>query len=113
MKKADTCRLCELVPTGSVFVSPITLITVILGKVPLVRAGNTGTDPFSLRGHKRAYYPGGRCDRADDRGDGNWLWYVTEYLRLGVICRARVAWAARAPQVRNHHQCYSVRLRLE
>ena len=76
MRKAETCRLYELAPTTRVFVRPI---TAILGKVPMVRAGNTGTFPFSMRLHERAYYPGGRCDSAVDKGDGSRLWYVNTW----------------------------------
>ena len=43
MVKAETCRLYELVPK---LCDPI---TAILGKAPMVRAGNTGTIPFSMR----------------------------------------------------------------
>ena len=39
MGKAESCRLYELAPTPRLFVRPI---TAILGKVPMVRAGNTG-----------------------------------------------------------------------
>ena len=70
MRKAETCRLYELAPTPHLFVRPI---TAILGKWPMVRAGNTGTIPFSMRLHERAYDPGGRCDLAVDKGDCSWL----------------------------------------
>ena len=76
MSKAESCRLYELAPTPRLFVRPI---TAILGKVPMVRAGNTGTIPFSMRGLERSYYPGGRCDSAADRGDGSRLWYVNTW----------------------------------
>ena len=76
MRKAETCRLYELAPTPRLFVRPI---TAILGKVPMVCTGNTGTIPFSMRGHERAYYPGGRCDSAVDKGDGSRLWYVNTW----------------------------------
>jgi hypothetical protein len=76
MRKAETCRLYELAPTPSLFVRPI---TAILGKVPMVRARNTGTIPFSMRGNERQYYPGGRCDSAADKGDGSRLWYVNTW----------------------------------
>ena len=76
MTKAATCRLYELVPTPRLYVCPI---TAILGKVPMVRAGNTGTIPFSVRGRERAYYPGGKCDSAPDKGDGSRLWYINTW----------------------------------
>ena len=36
-----------------------------------------------MRLHKRAYYPGGRCDSAVDKGDGSRLWYVNSAKHLG------------------------------
>ena len=48
MAKAETCRLYELAPKPSLFVRPI---TAVLDRVPMVRAGNTGTIPYSMRGH--------------------------------------------------------------
>ena len=62
-----------LAPTPRLFVRPI---TAILGKVPMLRAGDTGTIPFSMRGYERTFYPGGKCDSAADKGDGSRLWYV-------------------------------------
>ena len=78
MRKAETCslRLYELEPTPRFFVRPI---TAILGKVPMVRAGNTGTIPFSMLRYERAYYPGGRSDSAMDKGDGSLLWCVNTW----------------------------------
>ena len=74
--EAETCRPYELVPKPSLFIRPITSI---LGKVPMVRAGNTGTIPFGMRGYERQYYPGGKCDSAADKGDGSRLWYVNTW----------------------------------
>ena len=76
MRKAESCRLYKLAPTPKVFVCPI---TAILGKVPMVRAGNTCTIQFSMRWHELAHYPGGRCDLAVDKGDGSSLWYVNTW----------------------------------
>ena len=80
MRKAasETCRHYQLAPTPRLFAS-VRPITAILGKVPMVRAGNTGTIPFNMRGHERAYYPGGRCDSVVDKGDGSRLWYVNTW----------------------------------
>ena len=54
----ETLR-CSALPWGK----PRLSITAILGKAPVVRAGNTGTISFSLRGHERAYYQGGKVIR--------------------------------------------------
>jgi len=69
-------RACASGPTPRLFVRPI---TAILGKVPMLRAGDTGTIPFSMRGYERTYYPGGKCDSAADKGDGSRLWYVNTW----------------------------------
>jgi len=72
MRKAESCRLYELAPTPRP-------ITAILGKVPMLRAGDTGTIPFSMHRYERTYYPGGKCDSAADKGDGSRLWYVNTW----------------------------------
>jgi hypothetical protein len=78
MRKAESCRLYELAPTPSLFVRPIR-VTAILGKVPMLRAGDTGTIPFSMCGYERMYYPGGECDSAAYKGDSSRLWYVNTW----------------------------------
>ena len=80
MTRAETCRLYKLAPKPSLFVCPI---TAILGKVPKVRAGSTGTIPFSMRGHEQAYYPGGKYDPVTDKVDCNRLWYVNTWAMKG------------------------------
>jgi hypothetical protein len=67
MRKAESCRLYELAPTLCLFVCPI---TAILGKVPMLLVGDTGTIPFSMCGYERTYYPGGKCDSAANKGHG-------------------------------------------
>ena len=63
MTKAETCKLYELAPKPSHFMCPI---TDILGKEPMVRAGNTGMIPFSMCGDERAYYPGESLIQLED-----------------------------------------------
>jgi hypothetical protein len=48
----------------------------ILGKLPVVPAGDTGTIPRSLRGLKRAYFQDAYCDRGDNSADGCRIWFV-------------------------------------
>jgi hypothetical protein len=79
MRKAESCRLYELVPTPRLFVRPITAILGKPGKVAMLRAGDTGTVPFSMRGYERTYYPGGECDSAADKGDCSRLWYINTW----------------------------------
>ena len=73
MTKAETCKLYKLVPKPRLFMCPI---TAILGKEPMVRAGNTSTIPLSMRCHERAYYSGGECDLEADKVDSSRQWYV-------------------------------------
>jgi hypothetical protein len=49
-------------------------VSSILGRLPLVPVGDTGTIPFSMT----AEYPGARCD-TPDAGDGSRLWYVNTW----------------------------------
>ena len=50
-------------------------VSSILGRLPLVPVGDTGTIPFSMT----AEYPGARCDTRPDAGDGSRLWYVNTW----------------------------------
>jgi hypothetical protein len=59
-RKAETRRLFELDPSlPRLYVVPISSI---LGKVPLVRAGDTGTIPHHMRGREGECFPGGKAD---------------------------------------------------
>ena len=76
-KKAETRRLFELDPSlPRLYVMPITSI---LGRVPLVRAGNTGTIPHHMRGRKGECFPGGKADSAAGKGDGSRLYFVNSW----------------------------------
>jgi hypothetical protein len=76
-RKAETLRLFELDPSlPRLHVMPITSI---LGKVPLVRAGNTGTIPHHMRGRKEQCFPGGKADSAPGKGDGSCLYFVNSW----------------------------------
>ena len=50
----------------------------ILGKLPLVPVGDTGTIPFKNR-RFGSWFPGGSADRSEGSGDGSRLWYVNTY----------------------------------
>lgn len=76
-KKAETRRLFELDPMlPRLYVMPITSI---LGRVPLVRAGNTGTIPHHMRGRKEQCFPGGKADSVPGKGDGSRLYFVNSW----------------------------------
>ena len=48
----------------------------ILGKLPLVPAGDDGTIPRHMHGRKEACYPLGMCDRQGVPGSGSPLFYI-------------------------------------
>ena len=52
--------------------------TGILGKLPLIPVGETGTIPFSMR-DKLHEFDGASCDTKPGEGDGCKLWYVNPW----------------------------------
>ena len=60
-------------PDPVVYVVPISHI---LGRLPLVPAGDTGTIPHSIRDRKAACYEHGLCDRDGEPGSGSSLFYI-------------------------------------
>ena len=76
IRKAETRRLYELDPSlPRLYVMPISSI---LGKLPLVRAGDTGTIPYHMRGRPKSF-PGGKADTAPGKGDGSRLYFVNSW----------------------------------
>ena len=74
LRKNDVQLLYELNPDlPRLFVLPITSI---LGRLPLARAGTTGTIPHRMAALERTHYPGGRCDSSPGAGDGCSVWYT-------------------------------------
>jgi hypothetical protein len=61
-------------PEPRVWIVPITSI---LGRLPLVPVGDTGTIPFSMASKQHACFPEGTCDRANAPGSGSKLFYTT------------------------------------
>ena len=53
-------------------------ITSILGKLPVVPVGDTGTIPHSMRGES-ADFDGASCDSKPGEGDGCRWWYVNSW----------------------------------
>ena len=79
MDMIESRILYELDPSlPRLFVLPISSV---LGKLPLVRAGHTGTIPYSMRGEakEKKYYPGAKCDSKEGAGDGCRIWFVNMY----------------------------------
>ncbi len=50
----------------------------ILGKLPVVPVGDTGTIPYSMRQHAEDFV-GAAFDTRDGAGDGSRLWYVNTW----------------------------------
>ena len=76
-RKAETRRLYELDPSlPRLYVMPISSI---LGKLPLVRAGDTGTIQHSMRGRAEQCFPGGKADTSPGKGDGSRLYFVNSW----------------------------------
>ena len=50
----------------------------ILGRLPLLPVGATGTIPFAMR-REAADFPGAFCDKSANSGDGCRWWYVSSW----------------------------------
>jgi hypothetical protein len=76
IERADSKMIYERKPSSPVlYVLPITHI---LGKLPVVPVGDTGTFPHSMRGES-AEYDGASCDSEPGKGDGCRWWYVSSW----------------------------------
>jgi hypothetical protein len=63
-------------PDPVVYVVPLSHI---LGKLPLIPAGDTGTIPRSMHGRRETSYPLGVCDRHGEPGSGSSLFYINTW----------------------------------
>ena len=63
-------------PEPVVYVVPLSHI---LGKLPLIPAGDYGTIPRSMHGRKDACYERGVCDRRGEPGSGSPLYYINTW----------------------------------
>lgn len=63
-------------PDPVVYVVPLSHI---LGRLPLLPAGNYGTIPHNMSGRKDACFPRGRCDRRGAPGTGSFLFYINSW----------------------------------
>jgi hypothetical protein len=59
-------------------VSYVIPVSSILGRLPLVPVGATGTIPFAMR-RETADIPGAFCDKSANGGDGCRWWYVNSW----------------------------------
>ena len=64
-------------PEPVVYVVPLSHI---LGKLPLVPAGDSGTIPRSMNGRKETCFPRGQCDR--QQGPGSKLFYINTWAMI-------------------------------
>ena len=63
-------------PRPRVWIVPVSSL---LGRLPLIPAGDTGTVPHSMHGVMPASYPGGVCDTVDQPGTGSALFYINSW----------------------------------
>ncbi len=54
-------------------------IASILGRLPLIPAGDHGTIPAALRGRERELFPLGKCDDDGRPGTGSKLYYISSW----------------------------------
>ena len=63
-------------PRSRVWIVPVSSL---LGRLPLIPAGDTGTIPHSMHGRMDMCYPGGECDNVDKPGTGSALYYINSW----------------------------------
>jgi hypothetical protein len=63
-------------PDSHVWVVPISSI---LGRLPLVPLGDTGTIPRSMAPRKQACFPQGICDKLNEPGSGSECFYINTW----------------------------------
>ena len=54
----------------------------ILGRLPLLPAGDTGTIPYSMTDRKAACFEHGICDRDGKPGSGSRLFFINSWAML-------------------------------
>ena len=70
------CSIHTTVYTDTSWIVPVSSL---LGRLPLIPAGDTGTVPHSMHGVMPASYPGGVCDTVDQPGTGSALFYINSW----------------------------------
>ncbi len=53
-------------------------VTSILGRLPVIPVGDTGTIPYSMLG-EAADFPGGSFDTQKNKSDGSQWWYINTW----------------------------------
>ena len=54
----------------------------IMGKLPLVPAGDNGTIPWEMHGRKDVFYPLGMCNSQRSPGTGSPLFYINSWAMI-------------------------------
>ena len=82
--KCGSRLICELLPEKEIlYVIPISSI---LGKLPTVRAGDTGTIPYQYGGTNRFSRNIARADCAQGSGNDSPMCFVNSWAALGWSC---------------------------
>ena len=66
-ERRESAQVLYVVPVSS-----------ILGRLPLVPVGTTGTIPFEMLGESLEF-PGAFCDKSKDAGNGCRWWYINSW----------------------------------
>jgi hypothetical protein len=66
-ERCESAQVLYVIPVSS-----------ILGRLPFVPVGNTGTIPYEMR-REAADFPGASCDKGKDGKDGCRWWYVNSW----------------------------------
>ena len=75
--ESGTKKLYQPEPRPIVYIVPITSI---LGRLPLIPAGDHGTIPAAVRNRKKEMFEYGKCDESAARpGTGSKLYYINSW----------------------------------
>jgi hypothetical protein len=74
--ESGTKKLYQPEPRPVVYVVPITSI---LGRLPLIPAGDHGTIPAAMRHRKKELFEYGKCDESARPGTGSKLYYINSW----------------------------------
>ena len=74
--ESGTKKLYQPEPRPVVYVIPITSI---LGRLPLIPAGDHGTIPAAMRHRKKDFFEYGKCDQSARPGSGSKLYYINSW----------------------------------
>ena len=75
-RESGTKKLYQPEPRPVVYIVPITSI---LGRLPLIPAGDHGTIPAAVRNRKKELFEYGKCDESARPGTGSKLYYINSW----------------------------------